>query len=338
MANDLRDLVYSAHSEDLKNILRHLDNMLRPVCGRVRTSGSKGQMAERILKLDASHSITVTNAVRWTLPMMFFRCAFPHTTTSKHERLLETLCAGHLNALGSVSKAWPPSVSVKVDVSGDVLKRVSDDPEVRVLATVFCHNQVLPPSHIMLCNGQECDGEDITACLSVGENTLEYVLPHDGATCVEFAPMILNVKAVGTLDVDEVLKSVKPAKGVFDPLSTSHDGNIVVNYPIKISLLCVYTKGILKHPGKGVACKHNSCFNLRIWISSPSTRCPICNAPLAIKDLRSDPGMERVLSERNTTSNQSVTAHLDAHGRLTLGTQQHAKVAGTKRKTRDAAS
>ncbi|KAG0500427.1 hypothetical protein HPP92_000499 [Vanilla planifolia] len=143
---------------------------------------------------------------------------------------------------------------------------------------------------------------DISKMLKYGINVLQAIGYFDGTYLIAIAYMSRMTTCTPVLK-----EYVHPAVTTFDTDSELFEG------PSRISLCCPISFKRIKTPVKGHLCKHHQCFDYDNYIEmnsrKPNWRCPHCNQPICLVDLRIDRKMVKILEEMGDVT--EVLIHSD---------------------------
>ncbi|XP_072998838.1 uncharacterized protein [Typha latifolia] len=132
---------------------------------------------------------------------------------------------------------------------------------------------------------------DITKMLKYGTNIIQSIGYFNGNYIIAIAFM----SKLNSFDAPILEDYVQPA--VAEPASDAE----IVEGPSRVSLNCPISFKRIKTPVRGHLCKHHQCFDydnyMEINSRKPSWRCPCCNTPISISDLRIDRNMVKILQE-----------------------------------------
>ncbi|KAL0905865.1 hypothetical protein M5K25_024310 [Dendrobium thyrsiflorum] len=131
---------------------------------------------------------------------------------------------------------------------------------------------------------------DISKMLKYGINVLQTIGYFDGAYLIAIAYMSKMPKCT-----PELKDYVQPVLAALDSDSEIIEG------PSRISLSCPISFKRMRTPVKGHLCKHHQCFDYENFLEmnsrKPNWRCPHCNQPVCMIDLRVDRNMVKILEE-----------------------------------------
>ncbi|KAH0449471.1 hypothetical protein IEQ34_020163 [Dendrobium chrysotoxum] len=131
---------------------------------------------------------------------------------------------------------------------------------------------------------------DISKMLKYGINVLQTIGYFDGAYLIAIAYMSKMPNCT-----PELKDYVQPVIAALDSDSEIIEG------PSRISLSCPISFKRMRTPAKGHLCKHHQCFDYENFLEmnsrKPNWRCPHCNQPVCMIDLRVDRNMVKILEE-----------------------------------------
>ncbi|KAI0491870.1 hypothetical protein KFK09_026131 [Dendrobium nobile] len=131
---------------------------------------------------------------------------------------------------------------------------------------------------------------DISKMLKYGINVLQTIGYFDGAYLIAIAYMSKMPNCT-----PELQDYVQPVLAALDSDSEIIEG------PSRISLSCPISFKRMRTPVKGHLCKHHQCFDYENFLEmnsrKPKWRCPHCNQPVCMIDLRVDRNMVKILEE-----------------------------------------
>lgn len=132
---------------------------------------------------------------------------------------------------------------------------------------------------------------DISKLLKYGINVLQTIGYFDGTYLIAVA----YVSKISNFTHSVMKDYVQPVVAALESDSEIIEG------PSRIQLSCPISFKRMKTPVKGHLCKHHQCFDydnfLEMNLRKPNWRCPHCNQPVCILDLRIDRNMVKILEE-----------------------------------------